>query len=258
MLWRLAQARFGHGSRRYVLSQIFAPAIAHLGGDTTALHRIHEVLVHLGCLIERVLVLLQVVSELFLAVVRRIMRLHSDHVVGILSSKLLDSLLMEQGVVLVDAVDAGEVTDVKEVHRGARQTVIWIIIIENGALFLVPIWLGRQHADVINPVGRRLEPYDLDILVAQLVCQGFVVGDHVWRRRDVAEDVRVYPRHVRQSVLLHLILVVVRGEDIVQAELALDALTLEVGREFDRYTVGERVPVVQLYAALDAEGLRLR
>ena len=79
----------------------------------------------------------------------------------------------------------------------------------------MPIRLIGQHAYVVDPVGTRLEPDYFDILVAELVGQRLIIRYHTWRRRGVTEDIRVNPGHVRQNVLLDLVLVTVLCKDVV-------------------------------------------
>jgi len=95
----------------------------------------------------------------------------------------------------------------------------------------VPVGLGGHEANVINPIGGRLQPDNLDVRVAQLVLNTFLSRHVVLARGQVSEDVRINLSHVHQCSLLHLVLVFVFRKYVVQRELTLDDLLLEVGRE---------------------------
>ena len=108
---------------------------------------------------------------------------------------------------------------VQEVHPRASQAIDRVVIVQKRLLFLAPLGLGRQHADIVDPVGTRFQTDDLDVFVAQLEGEGLCLGHQVGRCRNVTEDVGINPGHIGQRVLLHLVLVVVRGEHIVEGEL---------------------------------------
>ena len=99
---------------------------------------------------------------------------------SITSCKLADSLLMKQGVVLINAIDASKITDVKEVHAGTSQGVRWVVIVQNSLLFAMPLGLGWLHAYVIDPVRTALQPHHLDVFLAEFVGKRLVVGHEIW------------------------------------------------------------------------------
>ena len=80
----------------------------------------------------------------------------------------------------------------------------------------MPFRLGWQHTDVVDPVCARFESDYLDFFVSQLKSQRFIIRNEIGSRRYVPHDIRVNTRHVLKRVLLHLILIIVGGEDVVR------------------------------------------
>ena len=85
---------------------------------------------------------------------------------GILCLELSYRLLVQQGVIFIDLIDASKIANIQKVHTGACQCINRVIIIQNGLLFLVPFRLSWKHADVVEPVGARLKTNDFDVFVA--------------------------------------------------------------------------------------------
>ena len=117
----------------------------------------------------------------------------------------------------------------------------------------MPLGLCWQEANVVDPIGTRFESDDFDVIVSELESDRLIVGHELGCRRYVPDNVRVNAGHVLQSVLLHLILVIVRSEYVIHRKLTFNALSLEVLWELDRYTVREGIAMVKLDISIDVE-----
>jgi len=117
VLRRVAQARPRGDSFNVSWTESFRAPVAHLGGDSTTLDCVHQVLIKLGLSVAGVNIVLQVVGHFPLSVIGEVLGLLKDHVMRVSGTlKLFDSLLVQQCVVLVDAVDTRQIANVQKVH----------------------------------------------------------------------------------------------------------------------------------------------
>ena len=82
--------------------------------------------------------------------------------------KLFDCLLMQESVVLVEPIDAGEVVHVQEVHTRPYQAIDRVVVAEDSLLLFVPLRLRRRQTHIVYPVLCRLDSHDFDIFFAPL------------------------------------------------------------------------------------------
>lgn len=237
------------------ISDLLQLPSTHLFCHSLALNCRQKVHLDLSTFIWGAETLLKINVELFLAILRRD-NLLFEHFVRIVSQQIFHGLLVHDCIVFVDSIHARQIVDIKEVYGSDQQWINRIVLIQHCLLLFVPVGLQRLQTDVVEPVARRFEPHHLDLTVAELMGQIFVIGNLISRRRDIPKNIRIDSRHVVQGVLLHWIWIFVCGENVIQRKLRLYDLLLEILGKFDRNLVRESVSIVDFHVANETKRLR--
>lgn len=90
-------------------------------------------------------------------------------VVWIIFQNLFDILLMQDRIVLIDAVDRCEIINIYEVKPCFQESIDVILVCKECLLLFMPVGLVWCQNNIVNPVGCRFKPYYFDVRISELL-----------------------------------------------------------------------------------------